>query len=438
MDVADVDGARAQIQRLIVSQTFEASDAHRLLLAYLAEQSLSGQADRLKEYTVGIEALHKPESYDPQQDSIVRAHTGRLRLKLREYYATEGKDDPIVVELPKGGFKLVFHRVAPLESHLAFDDTVDAVSPARSDKDLGPFFIRLPWVLSAVFATASLILGYWAFTMRASNLRLQQSIRLESSPQPPWPLSRVVNERLPTVVVGGDAGFAMLRVLNGRHGSLEEYLLPDFPNTSLPKSLNARESKLVTLLSTPPLVSYSTVQNVKTILTLAGPTRVNIAVKSAREFRTRDLVDGNYIIMGSPTSNPWVSLFEHFLNFQEVEDLSGSNKKYFLNRNPQAGELPRYDGIRETGATGMAYATVALVPNEQHAGNVLILQGLQQEGTEAGARFLACDECRTALQDSLRKLTKDPQQAWFEALIGASSMAGTPGKIRIVALRVVQ
>src|SRR4051812_27628438 len=100
--------AHAQIERMFRSKTFDTSEAQRRLLQYLAEKALSGDADRLKEYTVGIEAFGKPPTYDPQEDSIVRTQTGRLRAKLREYFAEEGKTDPVRVELPKGGFKLVF------------------------------------------------------------------------------------------------------------------------------------------------------------------------------------------------------------------------------------------------------------------------------------------------------------------------------------------
>jgi hypothetical protein len=78
------------------------------LLLYLAGKALSDEAKDLKEYTVGIEALAKPESYDPRQDSSVRMNTGRLRQKLADYYHSEGVDDTIVVDLPRGGFKLTF------------------------------------------------------------------------------------------------------------------------------------------------------------------------------------------------------------------------------------------------------------------------------------------------------------------------------------------
>src|SRR3954467_13810109 len=109
----DPVAARGQIDRLIASKTFEASDVHRRLLHYLSEKALAGEADRLKEYTIGLEAFGKPESYDPKQDSIVRLQIGRLRQKLAVYYQSEASGDPVLVTLPKGAFKLNFEPCAP-------------------------------------------------------------------------------------------------------------------------------------------------------------------------------------------------------------------------------------------------------------------------------------------------------------------------------------
>ncbi len=103
-----VDAVREQIERLLQSKTFQTSEAHRRLLQYLADRTLAGDADRLKEYTVGLEAFGKPPTYDPKQDSIVRLQMGRLRQKLAVYYQSEANGDPVLVNLPKGGFKLVF------------------------------------------------------------------------------------------------------------------------------------------------------------------------------------------------------------------------------------------------------------------------------------------------------------------------------------------
>src|ERR1700690_2927204 len=106
--VAEAEIHQAQVRRILQSKAFRTSEVHRNLLNYLAEKSLSGEAGSLKEYTVGLEVFQKPESYDPRQESVVRMHMARLRQKLAEYYRTEGVDDPIIVDLPKGAFKVTF------------------------------------------------------------------------------------------------------------------------------------------------------------------------------------------------------------------------------------------------------------------------------------------------------------------------------------------
>ena len=104
------DATYAQIQRIVQSKAFRTSEVHRNLLSYLAEKSLSGNADSLKEYTVGLDVFAKPDSYDPRQESTVRMHVARLRQKLAEYYRTEGAEDSIILDLPKGGFKVTFEQ----------------------------------------------------------------------------------------------------------------------------------------------------------------------------------------------------------------------------------------------------------------------------------------------------------------------------------------
>jgi hypothetical protein len=96
----------SEVERILQSNVMHTSEVSRRLLKFLAEKSLSGEADHLKEYTVAIDALDRPTTYDPRHDSTVRIQMGRLRQKLGEYYRTEGKDSQTVVDLPKGRFKL--------------------------------------------------------------------------------------------------------------------------------------------------------------------------------------------------------------------------------------------------------------------------------------------------------------------------------------------
>jgi hypothetical protein len=104
----EVESRQTQIQRILQSKAFRTSEVQRNLLAYLADKSIAGSADSLKEYIIGLDVFGKPASYDPRQESAVRMHVGRLRQKLAEYYRLEGTGDPVVVDLPKGGFKVTF------------------------------------------------------------------------------------------------------------------------------------------------------------------------------------------------------------------------------------------------------------------------------------------------------------------------------------------
>src|ERR1017187_1980588 len=98
-----------QIDKLIKSHSLHTSESLCKLLRYLAEHSLDHPGIALKEYQIATEVLGRPVGFDPQSDSTVRVQAGRLRIKLAEYYAHEGPDDPLVVEIPKGSYALTFH-----------------------------------------------------------------------------------------------------------------------------------------------------------------------------------------------------------------------------------------------------------------------------------------------------------------------------------------
>jgi hypothetical protein len=145
----------------------------------------------------------------------------------------------------------------------------------------------------------------------------------------------------------------------------------------------------------------------------------------------------NYIFIGSPASNPWVSLFQDKLNFRESEAVVGKSVKAFVNTKPLPGEQTQYEGLRLTGTEGDDYASIALLPNITQDGSVLILQGLQQEGTEAAGRFLAEAENRRELQRALGIPVTEgvTGNVWFEALIRSRTVSGAPNSTTLVAIR---
>jgi hypothetical protein len=83
------------------------------LLTFLVETTLRGEAESLKETTIGHSVFGRQPDYDPKADTIVRSQAWRLRVKLDRYYATEGAADPIIIEIPKGQYRAFFRYKAP-------------------------------------------------------------------------------------------------------------------------------------------------------------------------------------------------------------------------------------------------------------------------------------------------------------------------------------
>ncbi|HJT89517.1 MAG TPA: hypothetical protein VJ732_16725 [Bryobacteraceae bacterium] len=155
--VLEAEASRAQVDRILQNKNLRLSEVQRRLLLYLVDKSLAGEADELKEYTVGVDAFGKPASYDPRQESVVRMHVARLRQKLAEYYRTEGLEDPVLVDLPKGGFKVVFEpRPDPVAPPTSFEPVVlPAAKPA-------PFWRRSSVILAGCLAVAVACAGFFA------------------------------------------------------------------------------------------------------------------------------------------------------------------------------------------------------------------------------------------------------------------------------------
>jgi TolB-like protein/Tfp pilus assembly protein PilF len=94
------------LKKILSSAVFEHSPRQQRLLSYLVSHALAPEAQPLKGYTIGVEVFDRGTGFDPSMEPIVRVEAARLRNKLREYYVGEGWDDPVVIELPKGGYHL--------------------------------------------------------------------------------------------------------------------------------------------------------------------------------------------------------------------------------------------------------------------------------------------------------------------------------------------
>ncbi len=157
--VTDADLRFLQVERLINSHILHGSESLCKLLRYLADHAIKHPGLALKEYQIATEVFGRPADFDPHLDSLVRVQVGRLRSKIAEYYNSEGTNDPIIVELPKGTYTVSFHPPtnAPASRDLrAVEVPARVVPPVRSGRAV--LFLSVLLAL-AILSLAALLIG---------------------------------------------------------------------------------------------------------------------------------------------------------------------------------------------------------------------------------------------------------------------------------------
>ena len=111
---AEPEAITQELDRVLSSPAFARNGRQSQFLRFLVERHLQGRESELKESVIALEVFGRNADYDPKLDAIVRTEAIRLRARLEKYYAGEGSQDPLVIELPKGGYRPVFRERAPL------------------------------------------------------------------------------------------------------------------------------------------------------------------------------------------------------------------------------------------------------------------------------------------------------------------------------------
>ena len=150
---------RAQLDRILNSSDFAATDREHRFLSHVVEEALSGRGDRIKAYSIAVEVFGRDVSFDPQTDPIVRIEAGHLRRSLEHYYLTAGQADPIVITIPKGGYVPTFSVRSP--APVAEPPATPAASAAVAVPAVWGRPSSLTWVLVALVAALASLAWWW-------------------------------------------------------------------------------------------------------------------------------------------------------------------------------------------------------------------------------------------------------------------------------------
>lgn len=180
-----VDAAREQVNRILASDTFRNSESVRRLFRFVADKTFAGEADQLKEYSIGVDALGKPPTYDPRQDAGVRLVASRLRVKLDEYYRKEGSADPLIIKMPRGRFKITWEPHAPSDFPATRTSTGSPEQPRPTSVGAEPAALK-KWralVIGLFVLTLALTVIVVRSLPQISRFRLQSPITWRSAPE---------------------------------------------------------------------------------------------------------------------------------------------------------------------------------------------------------------------------------------------------------------
>lgn len=391
------------------SHSLRGSESLSRLLQYCAKQSIEHPDDLLKEYQIAREVYGRGPDFDPQSDSCVRVQAGRLRLKLADYYATEGANDPVVVKLPKGGYHLIFETKSsgsnPHAETTAPAPQVSAAVPARWRFAL---IASLACLFAALIVLGSLLWGRKqtdpsvasAHEARAP-LPLAEFWRPFTSGEEPW-------------VIYSNAAFA------GR------------PETGMHYYNAGKDSK------SPVYDHYTGVGEVLAIHDLDeafGELGRHILVKRGSLFSLDDTRNANLIFVGSPSENlslQDIPASEEFV-FQRATTGPRKGDLEIVSKHPKPGEAASYMASPSGSPLTEDYAVVVFVPGATTGRLVMILAGTTTFGTEGAAEFVSTPDSVAKLMQEIPGSTT--QMKPFEALLHVKIAREVPVDTELIAVR---
>ena len=399
-----------QIERLTKSHSLHSSESLCRLLRYLAEHSLDHPGVALKEYQIATEVLGRPPGFDPQSDSTVRVQAGRLRVKLAEYYAHEGIDDPILVEIPKGSYLLAFQLRSKPATLVTQASRIEL--PQRKT-EVQPSNRR--WVIAVAVLLVLLSASVVTSAILMSRDRTQPVVAqtVPAAYRVFW--NRFVDGPQEPLVVFSNGSFV------GRPETGMRYFNP---------ASDARSFILDHYTGVGEVLAIHQLDRVFFLLNRP------IRVKRGALFTLDDAKNNDLIFVGSPSEN--LTLLDipgtrEFV-FKRLDSGPRKGDLAVINVHPQRGEPENFLATPANQPTVEDYAVVALLPGLDPSRAILILAGNSTFGTQAAVEYVCRED---SIKELIRRLnvSKAADLKPFEALLRVKIAHGVPVVEELVGLR---
>lgn len=424
-------------------------------LLFIVDRHICNRADEITEQQIGVLVFDRAEGYDSNEDNIVRSYARNLRRRIDHYYEKEGRDETLLLEIPRGGYAPAFvprpvvGETPAIKSEATVIDVKPQpfeISPTQETGDVLLGKASLPKIL-AFFArgrrsfkkkhalemygviTAAVCTGIIIGILAVQPVRFFKRITAspaESAFNGLW--RQMFSGDHDTFVVPSDDGLVIMQRLVDRPVPLSRYISGAYrPNKDSATEPGASE---ILKLGTRRYTSVVDLDFVAHLSNLDAVNPVRMVVRYARDLRMDDLRNGNAVLIGSIESNPWIELFEPEMNFRQIVHADPRLPSGLVNSHPRSGERELY-GTTEGDRT---YGLIVYQPNLSSTGHVLIVGGLNTAGTQAATTFLLTP---ALIAPTLQRASnKDGRLQPFELLIGAGNFASNASKPQLIAERI--
>lgn len=422
-------------QRVVASRHFVRSRLLAKFLLYIVAETLEDRKANITEHRIGVLVFDRPPSYSSINDNIVRTYARQLRRRLAEYFAGEGKDEPLQIQIPLGGYVPVFETAAPRCTDQQTLRTGEAVSDAaepmeHAAQETGAHVLRSKWKRYTTLGVA--LAAYSATLVLATWL----AVHWQRTGLPAGPFSNPAKP-LWTALFGGpgncyivpsDAGFNILEDLSHHPLPLANYMKGSYLEMPLPPIDDHSSEDL----RSQQFSSFTDMQIVMGLARLPEFNPERAILRFPRQLQLDDLKDANVILLGSMSSNPWAEIAENSANFRIVND-EAMQAATIVNTRPEPGEAASYQSHWNE-PSHETYAIIAYLPNLGGNGHILMLQGLDVAGTQAAAETLMHPE---TIASVLRKATRpDGSLRSFEILLRSRSIASGSAGADVIGSRI--